>query len=628
MKSSSSYVSPNGPFCQSKLTFLSVLTACLLATNVTVWGQHETTVPQNAYGRNKISLNGNWQYFVDRYEAFFYDFVRVPFDSSAIGKRDFAALDGRAKDKTDRYEYSFDGAKELKVPGDWNSQVQELLHYEGSIWYRKLFDHSDLPIENKLLLYFGAVNYRADVYVNGKKAGIHTGGFTPFAFDISELVKSGQNSLVVRVDNKRAKEAVPTDVTDWWNYGGITREVSLIKLPNVYVQDYQIQLNPENLKELLGYVELSTEYTGPVTIKSEELGLWITLDFNNQQKVSLKKRINKPFVLWSPEHPKRYDFELSVSEDRITDKIGLRTIRAEGNQLLLNEKPIFLRGICAHEENPLKGRRNTSKDDALQLFKWVKDLNANYMRLAHYPHNEHMPRLADSLGILLWEEIPVYWTIDWTNKETYHNAEKQLSDMISRDHNRSSVIIWSLANETPNTEDRLVFLKKLAKKARSLDQSRLLSAALFKQNLGDGVYTISDPFAEYTDVVSFNQYLGWYESTPEVLDNAYFKFDKAKPVIVSEFGAGAKQGFRGDSLTRWSEDYQNDLYKRTLKFLDRIPNLVGFSPWILADFRSPRRQLPIIQEGWNRKGIVGQNGTYKQAFYTLQEYYNEKNKKR
>lgn len=626
MKSSRSCISPNSLLDCSKYVFLYILTAGLFVTNIAA--QYETAVPQNTYSRNKISLNGNWQYFVDRYEAFFYDFVRVPFDSSTIGKRDFAALDGKAKDKTDRYEYSFDGAKELKVPGDWNSQVQELLHYEGSIWYRKLFDYTGLPKQKRLLLYFGAVNYRADVYVNGKKAGVHIGGFTPFAFDISELIKSGQNSLVIRVDNKRAKEAVPTDVTDWWNYGGITREVSLIEIPKVSIQDYQIQLNPDNPKELLGYVELSAKYTGEVTIKSEGLQLAITLEFDNQKRVSLKKEIKEPLVLWSPENPKLYDFELLAAADSISDQIGLRTIRTEGNQLLLNEKPIFLRGICAHEENPLKGSRNTSKNDALQLFKWAKDLNANYMRLAHYPHNEHMPRLADSLGILLWEEIPVYWTIDWTNETTYQNAEKQLSDLIARDRNRSSVIIWSLANETPNTEDRLAFLKKLAAKARSLDQTRLLSAALFKQNLGDGVYTISDPFAEYTDVVSFNQYLGWYEGTPEILDNASFKFDREKPVIVSEFGAGAKQGFRGDSLTRWSEDYQDELYRKTLKFLDRIPNLVGFSPWILVDFRSPRRQLPVIQEGWNRKGLVGQNGIYKQAFYTLQDYYSKRIQKR
>ncbi|GMN05042.1 glycoside hydrolase family 2 protein [Croceitalea sp. MTPC5] len=586
--------------------------------------QYEVAVPQNVFNRKKTSLNGDWNYFVDRYEAFYYDFVRVPFDSSSLGKRDFAALDGKAKNKTERYEYSFEGSEKIRVPGDWNSQAKELLYYEGSIWYRKGFDLKEIRQNQKLLLHFGAANYRADVYVNGEKAGVHIGGFTPFAFDISTLVKAGENSLVVRVDNKRAKEAVPTDVTDWWNYGGITRDVSLLEFPKVFIQDYHVQLNPEKSDELYGYVELSESYSGPVYLRSKDLKVTITLDFKNQKKVFFNKKLTRSFIRWSPQQPKLYDFELSVSEDKVSDKIGLRTITTKGNQLLLNGKPLFLRGICAHEENPIRGGRNTSKEDALQLFKWAKDLNANYMRLAHYPHNEYMPRIADSLGILLWEEIPVYWTIDWTNDATYQNAEKQLTDMIARDRNRSSVIVWSLANETPNTDERLVFLKKIAAKTKSLDSTRLLSAALFKQNLGNSAYTISDPFAQYSDIVSFNQYLGWYEGTPDVLAKASFSLSEKKPVIVSEFGAGAKYGFRADNLTRWSEDYQNYLYQETLGFLDRIPNLVGFSPWILADFRSPRRQLPNIQDGWNRKGLVSQEGKYKQAFYTLQEYYKAK----
>ncbi len=590
--------------------------------NTLLYGQFEIEVPQNTFNRNKISLNGDWNYFVDRYEAFYYDFVRVPFDSyEAENKRDFAALDGKPVNKSDRYEYGFDGSKSIKVPGDWNSQVKELIYYEGTIWYRKKFDLAKNASGQKQILHFGAANYQAEVYVNGVKAGTHVGGFTPFAFDITSLVKENDNSLVVRVDNKRRKEAVPTDVTDWWNYGGITRDVSLLQLPVNYIQDYQIQLDPNNPNVLSGYIKLSDSYKGQVSIISKELNLDIKIDFNNEKKIHFDKKLKKKFIRWSPEIPKLYLFEITLDEEKVIDKIGLRTITTDRNELLLNGKPIFLRGICAHEENPIKGSRNATRDDALQIFNWAKDLNVNYMRLAHYPHNEHMPQIADSLGILLWEEIPVYWTIDWKNKETYKLAENQLSEMISRDRNRASVIIWSLANETPNTKERLEFLKKLAYQARNLDNTRLLSAALFKQNLGNGKYTINDPFAAYTDVVSFNQYLGWYEGTPEILDKASFEFSMNKPVIVSEFGAGAKFGYRADSMTRWSEDYQNYLYKETLELLDRMPNLVGFSPWILADFRSPRRQFPGIQDGWNRKGLVSQQGDYKQAFYTLQKYY-------
>ncbi|MBT8186768.1 MAG: beta-glucuronidase [Croceitalea sp.] len=590
-----------------------------------VTAQYEVPVPQNTYSRAQISLNGNWDYFVDRYEAFFYDFVRVPFDSVGGGRLDFAALDGKAKNKTDRYEYAFDGAKKIAVPGDWNSQSDRLFYYEGSVWYRTLFDAPQMEKMGKLLLHFGAVNYRADVYVNGKKAGVHEGGFTPFAFNIANLIHKGQNSLVVRVDNKRNRSAVPTDVTDWWNYGGITRDVTLIPMPDSYIEQYQIQLDKENAKQITGFVKMN-QGDAEVTIECKELGLSIKIETKDGKPMPFTVSIRKKIEKWSPEHPKLYDFTISSDADSIDDKIGLRTITTKGNQLLLNDIPIFLRGISVHEENPIKGRRNHNKADALQIFDWVKQLNANYVRLAHYPHNEYMPRMADSLGILLWEEIPVYWTIDWKNEATYQNAEQQLTELISRDRNRSSVIIWSMANETPDIPERLVFLKKLAAKAREMDQSRLLSAALFKANLGDGNYTISDPFGQFTDLVSFNQYLGWYEGTPDILDAANFTFKQNKPVIVSEFGAGAKAGFHADQMTRWSEEYQNYLYQETLELMDRMPNLVGFSPWILADFRSPRRQLPGIQDEWNRKGLVGQNGKFKKAFNTLKDYYSKKMK--
>jgi len=595
-----------------------------VAFTTTITAQHEVPTPQNTYNRDAISLNGQWQYFVDRYEAFFYDFVRTPFDESDLWKTDFAALDATAKDKTDRLEYSFTNADSLTVPGDWNNQREKLFYYEGSVWYRKNFTKPELKKGEKLLLHFGAVNYRADVYVNGKKAGMHEGGFTAFTFDISTLIKDGNNSLVVRVDNKRYKEAVPTDVTDWWNYGGITRDVSLIAVPDSYIENYHIQLDKEDATLLSGFVTLSEIVSAPITIQSKALGIKKELTPNGSYKIPFSFKINESVTYWTPENPKLYNFEITTGTDALKDQIGLRTITTKGAEILLNGKPLFLRGICAHEENSEKGGRAATKEDALRLLTAAKELKANYMRLAHYPHNEYMPRLADSLGILLWEEIPVYWTIDWKNLKTYKNAETQLSELIQRDRNRASVIIWSLANETPIIEERLNFLKNLAQKARELDHTRLISAALFKENLGDGKYTITDPFSEYTDLVSFNEYLGWYEGMPEIIDGANFTFSTEKPVMVSEFGAGAKAGFHADATTRWSEEFQDDLYKRTLKLLDRMPNLAGLSPWILFDFRSPRRMLPAIQDGWNRKGLIGEKGDRKLAFYTLQKYYEDK----
>ena len=263
----------------------------------------------------------------------------------------------------------------------------------------------------------------------------------------------------------------------------------------------------------------------------------------------------------------------------------------------MNDEKIFLKGISIHEENPIRGGRAYSLEDAEQLLKWAKELGCNFVRLAHYPHNEHMVRLADKLGILVWEENPVYWTILWENEGTYRNAQNQLTDVINRDKNRASVIIWSMANETPSGKARNTFLTKLAEHARQLDPTRLISAALEQSNFigNPSVKIIDDSFADVVDVLSFNQYIGWYDGLPEKCQTISWKISQNKPVLISEFGAGAKYGLHGDSLTRWSEEYQEYLYKETLKMISKIPQLQGFSPWILVDFRSPRRNLPGIQ---------------------------------
>lgn len=256
------------------------------------------------------------------------------------------------------------------------------------------------------------------------------------------------------------------------------------------------------------------------------------------------------------------------------------------------------------------------------LLGWAKELHCNYVRLAYYPHNEYMVRLADQMGILVWEENPVYWTILWNNPSTYENAENQLTDLIERDKNRASVIIWSIANETPVSDARTNFLKNLTDHARSLDNTRLISAAL--EVHGDDKPNdriVEDPFAQYVDIVNFNEYVGWYDGLPEKCDHINWIINYDKPVMISEFGGGALQGYHGDTLTRWTEEYQENLYRHNLAMLVKIPQFRGVTPWILCDFRSPRRLLPYIQDGWNRKGLIGQNATKKKAFYVLQDFY-------
>jgi beta-glucuronidase len=238
-----------------------------------------------------------------------------------------------------------------------------------------------------------------------------------------------------------------------------------------------------------------------------------------------------------------------------------------------------------------------------------------------------MVRLADQMGILVWEEIPVYWTIAWENEETYKNAENQITEVINRDKNRASVIIWSMANETPASDSRNIFLTKLATQTRKLDPTRLISAALEQSNYNGNpkIRTINDSFADVVDVLSFNEYIGWYDGLPEKCKEIGWKITQNKPVIISEFGAGAKYGFHGDKLTRWTEEYQEYFYEETLDMIKNISQLQGISPWILVDFRSPRRPLPVIQDGYNRKGLISSDGNKKKAFFVLKKFYDNKN---
>ncbi len=582
----------------------------------------QNSLIQNISNRNNTSLNGKWHYIIDPYETGYYDFRYKAYDTDEKMKSNPGAYynNAKPKNKLDRIEYSFDASPTLLVPGDWNSQDEKLLYYEGTIWYKKSFDYKKTKLKNRVFIHFGAVNYIAEVYLNGNKLGKHEGGFTPFSYEVTNSLKEKNNYLIVKVDNTRHKDAIPTLNTDWWNYGGITRDVSLVEVPNKYIYDYFIQLKQSERGIISGYIQLSNvDNNEDITIEIPELDFFKKIRTDKNGYVTLDFSL-KGITLWTPENPKLYDIVLKTNYEELKDQIGFRTIESKNGEIILNGKPIFLRGICMHEENTMRGGRAYSEADAIISLHWAKELNCNFMRLAHYPHNEHMIRLADKEGMLLWSEIPVYWTIDFDKDFVYENAENQLTDMINRDKNRASIIIWSMANETPISEERNMFLSKLISQARAIDNTRLISAALLHKS-ENGFNKIADPISKEVDIVAFNQYMGWYGGHPKDITAVKWQFDQNKPVIISEFGAGVLGGYHADKDTRWSEEYGDFLYKQTIKMMENMSNLRGVTPWILADFRSPKRNLPNIQDGWNRKGLISNTGTKKLAFYTLQKWY-------
>ena len=580
----------------------------------------QQNIIQNIYSRQHISLNGRWNYIIDPYEMGYYDYRHEPFDQTKSGKGGFYD-DRKQINKSELIEYNFDLSPTMKIPGDWNSQVEKLEFYEGTVWFRQKFNVSPAQ-DKKYILYFGAVNYEAHVYLNGKKLGVHKGGFTPFQFDVTGKLKTGENFVVVKADNTRKQDEIPTVNTDWWNYGGITRDVLLAELPKTYIADYKIQLAKGISNRIEGFVKLEGEQKNQdITINIPEAGIKTTVKTDAEGKAQVNIPVKK-LSLWSPENPKLYQVEIVSATDKVADKIGFRTIETKGQDIFLNGKSIFLRGISLHDENPLIPGRLRSAGDMRMMLNWAKELNCNYVRLAHYPHSEEMIKLADEMGLLVWAEVPVYWTISWENTETYKNAEKQLADLIERDKNRSSVIIWSIGNETPLSEPRFKFMSNLVDKARSLDETRLVAAALEVHREGFNVI-VNDPLGEKLDLVSFNQYGGWYWELPKNLSKYKFQIKYNKPVVITEVGGDALGGFHADEDTRWSEEFQESLYKHQIPFMNTMSGLRGMTPWILTDFRSPRRQHPYYQDFWNRKGLITETGKKKKAFFILKDFYDK-----
>ncbi|SHN11917.1 glycoside hydrolase family 2 protein [Mucilaginibacter sp. OK098] len=564
----------------------------------------------NVYGRNSELLNGKWETIIDPFDAGI-GWRAVYKDITPTGKSDFV-------------EYSFIKENTLNVPGDYNSQLPELTYYESSVWYKKTFNYA--PGKNeRLFIHFGAVNYIADVYFNGKKLGRHEGGFTPFQFEITDLVKESGNALIVRVNNSRVKNGIPGFGFDWFNYGGITRDVHLIKTKKVFIDDYKIQLDPDDKSHIIGYAKLNSELAGQkISIEIPELKISekIVTDNKGFATINLKRKIQ----LWTPEQPKLYNASLNVENDSISDRIGFRTIKVNGTQILLNGKPVFLRGVNIHEEVPQRRSRAYSDADAQVLINWAKELGCNFVRLVHYPHNEYTIKQAEEKGLMVWEEIPVYQGIDFPDSTVKGKAELMLKEVINRDKNRCNVILWSVANETGPSKDRDKTLVALAKEAKLLDPTRLVTAAFNNVSYHDGKMELKDSVMKYVDVIGINEYMGWYTDWAKNPEKVEWSSDFNKPLIMSEFGGESVYNNKIDTAVKasaWSEDYVVNIYNNQIKMFKNIPFLQGVCPWVLVDFRSPVRMQSTYQKGWNRKGLLSEQGDKKKAWFVMKAYYDE-----
>ncbi|MEM8951167.1 MAG: glycoside hydrolase family 2 TIM barrel-domain containing protein [Pseudomonadota bacterium] len=557
-----------------------------------------------ARNRERKSLNGSWTFTLDRFDTglrqHWYRDCHLP-------------IEGRMAP----WDYDVQNGETAAVPSCWNVSRPEYFHYEGTAWYGRNFAYAPELDDERVFLRVGAAHYDTKVFLNGTFLGNHYGGSTPFFVELGAHLQD-DNWLFLAVNNERSLDRVPMRHCDWFNYGGVFREVDLIRLPKVFIKDFFVHLVPDGTFEnIRASIELSDPIDVEVDVEIPELGVDMRLPVQ-------AGRADVTFAaapeLWSPDNPKLY--EVSVRHavgDRLTDRIGFREIKTEGREVVLNGEPIRLRGICAHEDDHDRGRV-TDDEDIQRRFGHAKELGCNFMRLAHYPHHERAAEIADEVGLLLWEEIPVYWSIAFDNEATFRDADNQLRELIIRDRNRASVIAWGVGNENADTEARLAFMRRLTGTARAMDPSRLAAAACL---VNQRAKRIEDRLAAHLDLVGINEYYGWYE--PDFADLAAIgqNYDLDRPLIITETGADAPAGRRSEEKALFSEDQMLACYEQQFETIAAIDAIKGFCPWILYDFRTERRKNSF-QKGYNRKGLIdADKETRKSAFHALKRFFHE-----
>lgn len=560
--------------------------------------------------RETSTLDGTWQAIPDPYRSF---------QDGWFDDRDVPLVE----DPHEPADYDVDDGFPVAVPGCVGEALPGFEYYEGMVWHTRRFEWDGDA--DRLFLRFGAVNYEADVWLNGEHLLTHEGGYTPFSVEITDEVSRKDNRLVVGVDNERRQNGIPGMQTDWFNFGGVFRSVDLVAVPETFVRNVKVETTVGETVTASITAWIDGPIPGDVHATIPDLGAETPLELAGSDggltRLAGEITFDSDDVeLWHPSWPRLYDVCVETATDAVEVRTGFREVDVEGSDILVNGEPIDVRGISMHEEAAGRGRALT-QEDIDRRFEWVGELGCNFVRLAHYPHTAAMARRADEEGILLWEEVPAYWGIEFGDEDVQTLYRQQLRELVQRDWNRPSVALWSIANETdPDDDVRNRVLPEMASYVRELDDTRLVTAACWFDETESGLELL-DPLAEHLDVVGINEYYGWYAGDASEV-RSFVDDPAGPPVIVSETGAGAKWGNHGDADERWTEEFQAAYYRESLSAIESVDQIAGTTPWILFDFKSPRRMNPH-QRGYNRKGLLDEHGRKKRAFSVLREHYRD-----
>ncbi|MBD3187397.1 hypothetical protein GF325_11250 [Candidatus Bathyarchaeota archaeon] len=539
------------------------------------------------------------------------------------------------------FDANRENAVQVSIPRSWQI-IPGMERYEGTCWFyreinrQSIEDH--LAKDRVIFLHFEGVNYHATVWINGMKIGSHEGGYLPFKFKLlRSLLREclsrwkGDLVLAVRVDSTRRPEQIPEFSCDWFQWGGIYRDVYIdiqprnrvvrcLVTPSVStVCDGKIQEGSISVRILAtfpGELGLSVEglaqgdrFTTEKIISPKN---WNAKSSGNLHECTTTVKMDGSLA-WHPSQPALYHMQLASRDPEAgggilyETRFGMRSLKVENAKIFLNGERLMLKGSSLHEEKYPVGRAY-SREERRKDIRAMKELGFNFLRTAHYSHDESLLEVADEEGMLIGEEIPVYWNVDYSNHETQRLAAKMMRDLVHRDFNHPSVIWWSVGNEIPVARlDCQRFIKMLLDLTRSMDTSRF--TVYVSKNY------VYDPLRKHTDIILLNGYLGWYYASTKnwgfMVELVHASMPQ-KPLVISEFGAGAKLGHgRHEPLDeKYTEWKQASIVSHAIKVFNSKPFIDGWVIWIYRDFKSHMR-LNQFQQGYNRKGLVDEKGRKK-----------------
>jgi beta-glucuronidase len=544
----------------------------------------------------------------------------------------------------------------MPVPASFNDLYEdtEIRDHIGWVWYEREIVFPDHFLTQRLVLRFGSVTHAARVYLNGKFVTEHKGGFTPFEAEINTFANSGKNRLTVAVNTivdhstlpvgNYQEEDVPglgkvvTDTPnfDFFNYTGIQRPVKLYTTPTTYIRDIALTTEVQGTKAQVGYaVEIEGDTEVRVSIY-DETGETVSRGTGPTGQLSITD-----VHLWQPLQAYLYTCVVELWQDgqcidTYEQPFGVRTISVKDGKFLINGKPFYFKGFGKHEDSHLHGRGLDEvlnvKD--LNLLKWI---GANSFRTAHYPYSEELMRLADREGFVVIDEVPAvglhlnFMTLlngggrahkTWEELETKEHHAQVIRELIARDKNHPSVVMWSIANEPASEEEGAYeYFQPLVLLARDLDpQKRPVTIVTHVMATPD-----TNKVSDLVDVLALNRYYGWYvhggqlETAKASLRaelNGWNLVQPDKPVMFTEYGADTIAGFHDTTPVMFTEEYQVACLQANHEVMDEFPTFIGEQVWNFADFQTSQG---IMRVQGNKKGVFTRERKPKMAAHYLRE---------